>query len=139
MQLAPRDIPKALLRSADRKKAATRRACDASGPPDHKEHDLLMADQNPRDCGASDSPSIEQEEVRTENAVLSLLLDEHPIRMTLDEIALVLHGEPRLNDPKEAAEQAVYRLFSFGLIYRDTNFLVPTRAALRFERLRADD
>lgn len=98
-----------------------------------------MADQNPRDCRASDSPGIEQEEVRTENAVLSLLLDEHPIRLTLDEIALVLHGEPRLADPKEAAEQAVYRLFSFGLIYRDANFVVPTRAAIRFERLRADD
>jgi hypothetical protein len=98
-----------------------------------------MADQNPRDRRAGDSPSIAQEEVKTENAVLSLLLDEHPVRLTLDEIALVLHGEPRLTDPKDAAERAIYRLFSFGLIYRDGSFLVPTRAALRFDRLRADD
>lgn len=98
-----------------------------------------MATQNPTDRGSSGPTSIAQEEeVRTENAVLSLLLDEHPVRLTLEEIVLVLHGEPRLTDPKDAAEQAVYRLLCFGLIYRDGLFLVPTRAALRFEYLRAE-
>lgn len=98
-----------------------------------------MADQNPRDRESSKPLDIAQEEIRTENAVLSLLIDEHPVRLTLDEIALVLHGEPRLTDPEDAAEQAAYRLYSFGLIHRDGNFLLPTRAALRFELLRADD
>jgi len=97
-----------------------------------------MADQNPRDRTSNESSSIAQEEIRNEDAVLSLLLDEHPTRMTLDEITLVLNGEPRLTDPADAAEQAVYRLASFGLIHRDGQLLSPTRAALRFERLRAD-
>lgn len=97
-----------------------------------------MATQNPTDRGSSGPTSIAQEEVRNEDAVLSLLLDEHPVRLTLDEIALVLHGEPRLSNPLDAAEQAAYRLLCFGLIYRDGLFLVPTRAALRFEYLRAE-
>jgi len=97
-----------------------------------------MADKNPTDRGSSDPTSITQEEARTENTVLSLLLDEHPIRLTLDEVALVLNGEPRISDPENAAELAVYRLACFGLVYRDGRFLAPTRAALRFERLRAD-
>lgn len=99
-----------------------------------------MATQNPRGRGANrpdpDSPAAE--EARTEHTVLSLLLDEHPIRLTLDEIALVLHGEPRLTDPKDAAERAVYRLACFGLLYRDGRFLMPSRAALYFERLESD-
>jgi hypothetical protein len=99
-----------------------------------------MADQNPRGRGANrpdpDSPAAE--ETRTENTVLSLLLEEHPIRLTLDEITLVLNGEPSLTDPEDAAERAAYRLACFGLAYREGRFLVPSRAALRFERLRAD-
>jgi hypothetical protein len=97
-----------------------------------------MATQNPTDRGSSGPTNITQEEARNEDAVLSLLLDEHPVRLTLDEIALVLHGEPRLSNPEDAAEQAVYRLLCFGLIYRDGLFFVPTRAALRFEYLRAE-
>lgn len=97
-----------------------------------------MATENPTDRGPSGPPSIAREEARTENTVLSLLLDEHPIRLTLDELALVLHAEPRLSDPADAAEQAVYRLACFGLIYRDGRFFTPTRAALHFERLRAN-
>lgn len=100
---------------------------------------LLMAAQNPTDHAPSDPASITQEEERTENTVLSLLLDEHPTRLTLDEVALVLNGERRIDDPEDAAELAAYRLACFGLIYRDGGFLLPTRAALRFERLRADD
>jgi hypothetical protein len=103
-----------------------------------RRHILLMADQNPTDRGSSGPTSIAREEAKTENAVLSLLLDEHPIRLTLDEVALVLHAEPRLTDPEDAAERAVYRLACFGLIYRDGRFLTPTRAATRFEQLRAD-
>lgn len=100
-----------------------------------------MADQNPTDRELSGLAPIDPEEARTENSVLSLLIGEYPVRLTLDEIAVVLHSEPRLSDPHDAAEVAVYRLLCFGLIHRDGpdgSFLVPTRAALRFERLRAD-
>lgn len=97
-----------------------------------------MADQNPTDRGQSDPTAITQEDARTESAVLHLLLEEHPMRMTLDEVALVLNGEARIADPEDAAEMAAYRLACFGLIHRDGRFLSPTRAAIRFERLRAD-
>jgi hypothetical protein len=93
-----------------------------------------MADQNPMGRGA-DCPGPVDEDSRTEHSVLSLLIDEHPIRLTLDELALVLNAEPRLSDPEDAAERAVYRLVCMGLAYRDGRFLTPTRAALYFERL----
>lgn len=94
-----------------------------------------MADQNPTDRDLPESDSTATEDSRTEHSVLSLLLDEHPIRLTLDEVSLVLNAEPRLTDPQDAAERAVYRLACFGLLYRDGAFLTPSRAALYFERL----
>jgi hypothetical protein len=60
-----------------------------------------MADQNPRDRGANspDPDSAAARDARTENAVLTFLLDEHPTRLTLGELSLVLNADPRLNDP----------------------------------------
>lgn len=58
----------------------------------------------------------------------------HPIRLTQDELALVLNADPELSDPNDAAERAVHELVGAGLIYRDGRFLAPTRAALYFER-----
>lgn len=94
-----------------------------------------MADQNPTDRDFPESDSTSNEDRRTEHSVLSLLLDEHPVRLTLDEVSLVLSAEPRLTGPEDAAERAVYRLTCFGLVHRDGRFLTPSRAALYFEWL----
>ncbi|HEX5593633.1 MAG TPA: hypothetical protein VFX35_09840 [Solirubrobacterales bacterium] len=99
-----------------------------------------MADQNPTDRGvdSSDPRNLAAGDARTENAVLSFLLDEHPTRLTLGELSLVLHADPWLDDPDDAAQRAVRELVGAGLVHQDGRFLAPSRAALYFERLRAD-
>lgn len=99
-----------------------------------------MADRNPTDRGAEgpDPRSAAAEDARTENAVLSFLLDEHPTRLTLGELSLVLNADPRLSDPDDAAKCAVRELVGAGLVHQDGRFLAPSRAALYFERLRED-
>ncbi len=99
-----------------------------------------MADRNPTDRGA-DSPDPDNaaaRDARTENAVLTFLLDEHPTRLTLGELSLVLNADPRLSDPDDAAKRAVRELVGAGLAHQDGRFLAPSRAALYFERLRED-
>ena len=89
-----------------------------------------MADQNPKGRASDDPSSPAGEDRRTESAVLALLLDEHPTRLTMDELILVLHA-----DPGDAAQRAVRELVGAGLIHREGRFLTPTRAALYFQRL----
>lgn len=99
-----------------------------------------MADRNPTERGAAgpDPVNAAARDARTENAVLTFLLDEHPTRLTLGELSLVLNADPRLDDPDDAADRAVRELVGAGLIHQDGRFLAPSRAALYFERLRAE-
>lgn len=99
-----------------------------------------MADRNPTERGAAgpDPFNAAARDARTENAVLTFLLDEHPTRLTLGELSLVLNADPRLDDPDDAAERAVRELVGAGLIHQDGRFLAPSRAALYFERLRGE-
>jgi hypothetical protein len=83
--------------------------------------------------GDPDSPAAR--DARTERAVLALILDEHPARLTMDELLLVLHADPGLGDPEDAARRAVTELVGAGLLYREGSFVEPSRAALYFARL----
>jgi len=98
-----------------------------------------MADRNPTDCGATapDPDNAAAIDARTEYAVLMFLLEEHPTRLTLGELSLVLHADHRLDDPDDSAKRAVRELVGAGLVYQDGRFLAPSRAALYFERLQA--
>jgi hypothetical protein len=66
---------------------------------------------------------------------LALLIEEHPIHLTMDELALVLHADPDRADPEDAAHRAVRELVGAGLIHRDGPFVLPSRAALYFDAL----
>ncbi len=94
-----------------------------------------MADQNPKGRASLDPSSPAGEDRRTESAVLAVLLDEHPSRLTMDELILVLCADPDRGDPKDAGQRAVFELVGAGLVHRDGSFLAPTRAALYFQRL----
>lgn len=96
-----------------------------------------MADQNPMGPQHSDSCSPAAQDKTTENAVLSLLLSEHPARLTKDELILVLHADVDEPDPADAAHRAIRELVGAGLVYRDGRFLAPSRAALYFAALEA--
>jgi hypothetical protein len=69
-----------------------------------------------------------------EQAVLASLLVEHPAQLTM----LDVHRERRdPEDPveRDAVDRAVQKLVAAGLVHRSGPFVVPTRAALRFEAL----
>jgi hypothetical protein len=94
-----------------------------------------MADTNPTDRAPLDPSSPVVEDRRTESAVLSFLLNEHPTRLTVDELILVLHADPERGDPEDAGSRAVRELVAAGLVHREGRFLAPTRAALYFAAL----
>jgi hypothetical protein len=109
--------------------------CERDGPPDHKEATLLMADENLMGRDSLDPSSPAGEDRSAESAILALLLTEHPAQLTMSELVLVLHGDIDLFKPKDAAQRAVRELVGAGLIHHQGKFLVPTRAALYFDRL----
>lgn len=96
-----------------------------------------MADQNPMGRALPDPFSPAGEDKKTESAVLALLLNEHPSRLTMDELILVLHADPERGDPEDAGERAVRELVGAGLVHREGRFLAPTRAAIYFASLEA--
>jgi hypothetical protein len=61
----------------------------------------------------------------SQRAVLALVLDEHPDQLTADDLEREVGG----------AEQAIYDLAAVGLLRRQGESVLPTRAALHFERL----
>ena len=81
---------------------------------------------------APDPDSAIEVDRKNHGVVLSVLIDEHPIRMTLDELILVMHADPEDDDPGVTTQDAVRELVSAGLVHRDGRFLAPTRAALYF-------
>lgn len=94
-----------------------------------------MASENPKGRASRDLSSPAGEDKRTESAVLALLLDEHPTRLTMDELILVLHADPSEATPEDAAGRAVRELVGAGLVHREGRFLAPSRAALYFAAL----
>lgn len=94
-----------------------------------------MADQNPRGSEGLDPIPLPSEDRKHQSAILALLLTEHPIRLAMDELMLVLHGGADLFASAEAAEIAIHDLVGAGLVHQDGRFLAPTRAALYFDSL----
>lgn len=90
-----------------------------------------MATEDPTRRGAEDPAS---EDGRTERAVLALLLDEHPTRLTFAELMLALDDCDGFAK-EDAVDRAVRELTAVGLLRREGAFLAPTRPALYFDGL----
>lgn len=84
-------------------------------------------------CVESQTTLAEDEGV--ESAVLRQLLDLYPTRLTLAELVRELGGEGDGFAERDAVERAVRDLGAVGLLHRGTEFIEPTRAALRFSDL----
>ncbi len=97
-----------------------------------------MADQNPTGRAPLAPASPAKHDRQTEGVVLALLIEEHPIRLTTDELALVLNAIPDQGWPDDAAKRAIRELVGAGLVHRDGRFLAPSRAALYFDALEMD-
>lgn len=70
--------------------------------------------------------AIPPDEAVTQRAVLALILSEHPAQLTTGELS---------REVGTAVEQAVDDLAGFGLLRREGQSVLPTRAALHFDRL----
>jgi hypothetical protein len=105
------------------------------GPPDHKETWLLMASQDPRDCASFGAISPADEDVFNERAVLFFVLGEHPNQVTAAEVLRALC--PDLEDFKsaDAVQRAIRDLVAAGLLRRQGEGVLPTRATICLRRL----
>ena len=63
------------------------------------------------------------------------MLDLHPTQLTLAELVREVGGERPSFAERDAIERAVRDLGGAGLLHRHDDFVLPTRAALRFSEL----
>lgn len=70
------------------------------------------------------------EDDRAQRAVLSLVLDEHPATLASEEVE-------REIGPDDATRRALRDLTGVGLLRQEGASVLPTRAALHFDRLAA--
>jgi predicted transcriptional regulator len=70
-----------------------------------------------------------------EAIVLSLLLAEQPAQLTVAELQLELAGDPASFPRRDEVERAVRELAAVGLVHRNGELLLPSRAARRFDQL----
>lgn len=68
------------------------------------------------------------EDDQVQSAVMALLLAEHPIRFTVGDLVAEIGGEDTVGN-------AVRDLIAVGLLRREGESVLPTLAALRFDRL----
>jgi hypothetical protein len=76
-----------------------------------------------------------EEDAATESAVLQQVLALHPSCLTLVELHRALGAEKEGFAASDAIERAVRDLVAAGLLHRSESFVMPTRAALRFDEL----
>jgi len=76
-----------------------------------------------------------REDATVETAVLRQVLALHPIQITFDELLREVASQPEDFSERDAIERAVRELTAAGLVHRNDNFVLPSRAALYFDRL----
>jgi len=80
-----------------------------------------------------DHRTPEQEDLLVQSGVLTLVLAEHPILLALEDVV----AEVGATSGELATTQAVHDLKVLGLLRQEGDLVLPTRAALRFNRIAA--
>ena len=75
------------------------------------------------------------EDALVEAAVLRQVLLLHPTQVTLEELVRELAADAGDFAERDAVERAVRDLCRAGLLHRSGEFVLPSRAALRFSEL----
>ena len=75
------------------------------------------------------------EDAAIEATVLRQLLLIHPAQVTLEELIVDVAADPEAFAERDAIERAVRDLARAGLVHRNGEFAIPSRAALRFDEL----
>lgn len=83
--------------------------------------------------GQDNPRSTEREDESTQSAVLSLVLNEHPAHLTICEITREV-----AEDEGDGPERAIRDLVGVGLLRCEGASVLPTRAALHFDRLNSE-
>jgi hypothetical protein len=82
-------------------------------------------------------PSPAREDEKTEAAVLGQLLALHPVQLLFGELVRELSGSGADFAARDSVDRAVDSLDAAGLLHRNGEAIVPSRAALRFYELLA--
>jgi hypothetical protein len=78
----------------------------------------------------------DDEDARTESALLQRVLDLHPTRVTAADLVRDLAGEDADFGARDAVERGIRELTGAGLLHRaDDGLVTPTRAAVHFGEL----
>ena len=85
--------------------------------------------------GSEHIHSTAEEDGATESAVLAQVLTLHPTAVTIEELARELCEDRNSFAALDAVERAVRDLAGAGLVHDSGRFVLPTRAALRFDEL----
>lgn len=64
-----------------------------------------------------------------------MILARHPAQLTVTEIARELGAAPERSSDRLDADQAIDALVESGLLHRQGDFVLPTPAAMHFDRL----
>ena len=75
------------------------------------------------------------EDAAVEAAVLRQLLLIHPVQVTVEELIVDGAADPEAFAERDAIERAVRELARAGLVHRNGEFAIPSRAALRSDEL----
>jgi hypothetical protein len=79
--------------------------------------------------------SAAEEDARIESAVLQYILAFHPVQTSFEDLLREFILEPEDFGQRDALERAVRDLAGAGLLQCNGQLVLPTRAALRFDRL----
>jgi hypothetical protein len=94
-----------------------------------------MADDHPTERCAAESTTPAEEDARTERRVLTHVLHHHPTHRTMPELARELADDPEGFAEGDALARAVRDLIAAGLLRMEGGAVVPTVAAIHFDRL----
>lgn len=83
----------------------------------------------------SETRTPDADDATTEAAVLRQLLALHPVQLTHEELVREVAGDPGEFAATDAVARAIRELSAAGLVHRIGEVVLPSRAALRFDRL----
>jgi hypothetical protein len=96
-----------------------------------------MADENPTGKGAAEPPAPQAEDLRDQAVVLTQVLSNWPTHLRVCDLVREVANDPSDFAERDRVERAVRDLAAAGLLFRCESVVLPTRAAIHFDRLPA--
>jgi hypothetical protein len=94
-----------------------------------------MADENPTGKRAAEPSQSEAQDLHDQAIVLAQVLTSWPTHLRVSDLLREIVNDPRDFAERDKVERAVRDLGAAGLVFRCESVVLPTRAALHFNRL----